>query len=162
MSGPNSLPAPALARRLAAIVYDSLLVLPLIMVCVALGLGIRKMLGSAADSLLPATLVQAITILSCIGFFSTFWLKSGQTLGMQAWRIKLVPMPGNELTFGRVVTRCGSALLSAACLGLGYWWCLFDRRKRCWHDYLSGTELQLLPKKTKKAATNEGVQPPVD
>ncbi|WOJ93885.1 RDD family protein [Congregibacter variabilis] len=147
-------PAPALPRRLAAIVYDTLLVVPLIMVCVAVGLGIRQLLGSAADSLLPATLVQIIAVFSCIGFFGTFWLKSGQTLGMQAWRIKLVPMPGNEMTFGRVVTRCVSALLSAVCLGLGYWWCLFDRRKRCWHDYLSGTELVLLPKVPKKSAKN--------
>ncbi|MDP5052838.1 MAG: RDD family protein [Congregibacter sp.] len=144
-------PAPALPRRLAAIVYDTLLVLPLIMVCVAAGLGLQKLLGSAADSLLPATLVQIIAILSCLGFFATFWLKSGQTLGMQAWRIKLVPMPGNELTFGRVVTRCVSALLSALCLGMGYWWCIFDGRRRCWHDYLSGTELVLLPKKPKIA-----------
>ena len=143
------LPAPALPRRLAAIVYDSLLVIPLIMVCVAIGLGIRQLLGSAADSLLPATVVQSIAILSCIGFFGVFWLKSGQTLGMQAWRLKLVPMPGNELSFGRVVTRCLSALLSALCLGIGYWWCLVDKRKRCWHDYLSGTELVLMPKKAK-------------
>lgn len=144
-----TLPAPALPRRLAAIVYDTLLVVPLIMVCVGAGLGIRHLLGSAADSLLPAVLVQSIAIFSCIGFFGIFWLKSGQTLGMQAWRLKLVPMPGNEITFGRVVTRCLSALLSLACLGMGYWWCLFDRRKRCWHDYLSGTELVLLPKKAK-------------
>ncbi len=151
----QTLPAPALPRRLAAIVYDTLLVLPLVMVCVAAGLGIRQLLGSAADSLLPATLVQTIAVLSCVGFFGTFWLKSGQTLGMQAWRIKLVAMPGNEMTFGRVVTRCLSALLSAACLGLGYWWCIFDRRKRCWHDYLSGTELVLLPKKPKKTKDGE-------
>lgn len=140
---------PGLPRRLAAIVYDTLLVLPMIMVCVAIALGLRKLLGGAADALLPAALVQAIAVLCCIGFFAVFWLKSGQTLGMQAWRIKLVAMPGNELTFGRVVTRCGSALFSAACLGMGYWWCLFDRRNRCWHDYLSGTELVLLPKKKK-------------
>ncbi|EAQ99403.1 RDD family protein [Congregibacter litoralis] len=151
----DTLPAPALPRRLAAIVYDSLLVIPLIMVCVAIGLGIRQLLGSAADSLLPATVVQMIAVFSCIGFFGVFWLKSGQTLGMQAWRLKLVPMPGNELSFGRVVTRCLSALLSALCLGLGYWWCLFDKRKRCWHDYLSGTELVLLPKKSKKSKKPE-------
>jgi uncharacterized RDD family membrane protein YckC len=156
----QTLPAPALPRRLAAIIYDALLVLPLVMVCVAAGLGIRQLLGSAADSLLPATLVQTIAVFSCIGFFGSFWLKSGQTLGMQAWRIKLVAMPGNELTFGRVVTRCVSALLSALCLGLGYWWCIFDRRKRCWHDYLSGTELVLLPKKPKKEKASKRPKEP--
>jgi uncharacterized RDD family membrane protein YckC len=119
------------------------------MACVAAAMGIRQVLGSAADELLPPILVQSLVVICCVGFFAVFWLKSGQTLGMQAWRIKLVPMPGYDLTFGRAVTRCGSALLSVACLGMGYWWCLFDRRRRCWHDYLSGTELVLLPKKPK-------------
>lgn len=144
----DQLPAPGLLRRLAAIVYDTLLVVPLVMACVALALGLRKLLGGAADTLLQPWIVQSMAIGCFIGFFGVFWLKSGQTLGMQAWRIKLVPMAGNELTFGRVVTRCGSALLSAAFLGLGYLWCLVDRRGRTWHDYLSGTELVLLPKKS--------------
>ena len=147
----DALPAPALPRRLAAMVYDTLLVVPLVMACVAGALALRRVLGAAADSLLPPWIVQAIAVLCCVGFFAVFWLKSGQTLGMQAWRIKLVPMRGNELTFGRVVTRCGSALLSAACFGLGYLWCVVDRRGRTWHDYLSGTELVLLPKRQRGA-----------
>lgn len=144
--------APGLLRRLAAIVYDTFLVIPLIMVSVASAMGLRLLLGSSADELVPPWVVQSIAIVACIGFFSVFWLKNGQTLGMQAWRIKLVASQGNELSFGRTVTRCGSALLSAACLGLGYLWCLVDKRRRCWHDYLSGTELVLTPKKTKKKA----------
>jgi uncharacterized RDD family membrane protein YckC len=146
----GSLPTPGLLRRLAAIIYDTLLVVPLIMVCVGATLLARKALGAAGEDLLPPFLVRSIVVLCCVGFFSVFWLKSGQTLGMQAWRIRLVPSPGNELTFGRTVTRCGSALLSAACLGLGYLWCLFDRRGRSWHDLLSGTELELLPKRSRK------------
>lgn len=143
------LPPPGLLRRLIAMVYDTLLVIPLIMAVTAVILGIRHLLGEVADDLLPPAVVQSIAIFCCIGFFSIFWLKSGQTLGMQAWRLKLVPMAGNELSFGRVVTRCGGALLSAACFGLGYLWCLVDRRRRCWHDYLSGTELVLLPKSSR-------------
>ena len=146
---PATLPAPGLARRLAAIVYDTLLVVPMLMATVGVALGVRAALGGAADTLLPPIVVQTLAILCCIGFFSTFWLKSGQTLGMQAWRIRLVASPGNELTFGRSVTRCGAALLSAACFGAGYLWCLIDRRRRTWHDMLSGTELQLLPKRRK-------------
>lgn len=144
---------PGLPRRLMAMLYDTLLVLPLIMASVAVATGLRALLGdTAAEQLLPPWVVQCIAICCCIGFFAVFWLKGGQTLGMQAWRIKLVPMPGNELTFGRVVTRCCSAILSAACFGAGYLWCLIDRRGRYWHDYLSGTELTLLPKQGKENA----------
>jgi uncharacterized RDD family membrane protein YckC len=148
MSG-TDYPAPGLLRRLAAMVYDAFLVIPLLMFVVALAMGLRELLGEGGEELLSPMLVQSLTVLSVVGFFSAFWLKGGQTLGMQAWRIRLVASAGNELTFGRTVTRIGAALLSAACLGMGYWWCLIDRRKRSWHDHLSGTELVLLPKKNK-------------
>ena len=150
-----SLPAPGLLRRLAAMLYDTLLLIPVLMLLVAIALGLRQWSGGGDDELLAGWLVQSLAVLCYIGFFTGFWLKGGQTLGMQAWRIKLVPMPGNELSFGRAVTRCTSALLSLACAGMGYLWCLVDRRKHTWHDYLSGTQLVLLPKnkKTKKKKT---------
>lgn len=137
-------------------VYDTFLVLPLIMVVAALALGVRYLLGDAtAETLLPPWIVRTVALLSCVAFFCAFWLKGGQTLGMQAWRIKLVPAAGNELTFGRAVTRLGSAVLSAGCFGLGYLWCLVDRRNRSWHDLLSGTELVLLPKRSKAKGGNK-------
>jgi uncharacterized RDD family membrane protein YckC len=91
-------------------------------------------------------------VLGVAGFFCLFWLKSGQTLGMQAWRIKLVDFNGQPPSFPKVVMRCLGAALSFACLGLGYWWCLVDRKKRYWHDYISRTELVLLPKPGKNGA----------
>ncbi|MEM6605778.1 MAG: RDD family protein [Pseudomonadota bacterium] len=151
-------PAPSLLRRVAAIVYDSLLVIPLVMACVAAALGAKVSMGSAGEDVLSPFVVQGVAVTACIGFFSVFWLKSGQTLGMQAWRIKLVPTTGNELTFGRVVTRCGSALLSFACLGVGYLWCMVDPKRRTWHDHLSGTELILLPKSSRDKRSNAGVE----
>ena len=142
---------PALPRRLAAMLYDTLLVLPLVMVSVALMLGLRIVLTGAPvdDTLEPLNpyLVQAISVLTVMAFFCWFWLKSGQTLGMQAWRIKLVDFHGKPPTLWRVALRCLAAVLSIACVGLGYLWCLVDRRRRYWHDYLSGTELVLLPKR---------------
>lgn len=146
------IPHPALPRRLAALVYDTLLVLPIIMLSVFLGMLVRSFLpmalpvdGSQSAALHPV-LVQGIAIVTVTGFFCWFWLRGGQTLGMQAWRIKLVNFEGEAPTPRQAIVRALSALLSAACLGLGYWWCLVDSRQRYWHDYLSGTELILLPK----------------
>ncbi|MEP4484439.1 MAG: RDD family protein [Halioglobus sp.] len=153
---------PALPRRLIAMLYDTLLVLPLIMLSVAISLGLYgallKLTGGSLDALsLNPHLVQAIAFLTCVGFFSAFWLKSGQTLGMQAWRIKLISSNDGETANSRqALVRCGGALLSAACLGLGYLWCLVDRNHRYWHDYLSGTELILLPKLDKTKARDSG------
>ena len=135
-----------------AMLYDTLLVLPIIMFNVAIALGLQGALlsasgGSTEAVALPALAVQAIALITVIGFFSIFWLKSGQTLGMQAWRIKLVRCDGADISLHDCVVRCLAALLSALCLGIGYLWCLFDREKRSWHDRLSKTELQLLPKR---------------
>ena len=154
---PETLPPPGLLRRLAAMLYDTLLVLPLIMLAVALSLGLYvalvKLTGGVADpdALSPA-LRQVIIVVTVIGFFSIFWVKNGQTLGMQAWRIKLVTVDGEALTMKHCLLRALGAMLSIACLGLGYLWCLFDRQKRYWHDSLSGTRLVLLPKRNKKSA----------
>ena len=146
-------PSPFLLRRLAAMVYDTLLVLPLIMVSVALFMGARTLLwGPAVDDTaaqLDPIIVQLVALVCTTGFFCAFWVKSGQTLGMQAWRIKLVNFSGEVPNIRQGVMRCLGAVLSAACLGLGYLWCLVDRNGRYWHDYLSGTELILLPKREK-------------
>jgi uncharacterized RDD family membrane protein YckC len=140
-------PSPFLLRRLAAMVYDTLLVLPLIMASVAVFMGVRTLLlGSPGEGevvQLDANLVRLVALVTVIAFFCWFWIKNGQTLGMQAWRIKLVTFSGEK------PGAKASVLRSAACLGLGYLWCLVDRRGRYWHDYISGTELVLLPKREK-------------
>ena len=169
MTDDGTLPSPLLPRRLAALTYDILLVLPLIMTCVALVMGVRTLLGlGPADDgtvQLDANLVRLLALLTAMAFFCWFWLKNGQTLGMQAWRIKLVTLTGAAPGPGQVVLRSLTAPLSAACLGLGYLWCLVDRNRYYWHDYLSGTKLVLLPanKKTKKSkaqqAADSGAKP---
>ncbi len=129
--------------------YDSLLVVAVVAVTHALALGVQvKVLGSETHALHPHV-AQVLLVVSVFGFFSLFWLKQGQTLGMQAWRIQLTDFHGAPPTLGKVLVRCVGATLSAACLGLGYLWCLLDPHHRYWHDYLSRTELRLLPKRAK-------------
>jgi uncharacterized RDD family membrane protein YckC len=154
MTETTQIERPSLLRRLAAIVYDTFLVLPLVMLAVAIGLGLRTALGlepydDSRVSILDANLVRLIELSSVIAFFCYFWLKNGQTLSMQAWRIKLVNSAGGEIRFYQAVVRALGAALSALCLGAGYWWCLIDTQGKTWHDYLSGTELILLAKKEK-------------
>jgi len=142
--------SPSLPRRLTAMLYDALLVVAVIAVVNALALGIVVRVTAGEQQVLPAHLVQLLTAVSIVGFFSVFWLNGGQTLGMQAWRIKLVDFQGRPPTAGKVLLRCLGAFLSAACLGLGYLWCLIDHNSRYWHDYLSRTQLILLPKRAKE------------
>lgn len=138
--------SPSLPRRLTAMLYDTFLVIALAGVLNALALGVVVRATGGEQQLLNAHVVQILTVISTIGFFCVFWLKSGQTLGMQAWRIRLVDFEGKPPTAGKAIMRCLGAFLSVSCLGLGYLWCLVDNNKRYWHDYLSRTELILLPK----------------
>jgi len=149
----TALPSPSLLRHLAALVYDTLLVIALLFAGVALGTGVQYKL-TGQETLAPVY-VWLIIALSFVGFYSLFWLTGGQTLGMQAWRMKLVCTGGGELTAGRVLLRCAAAVLSLACLGLGFLWKLVDPDRRYWHDRLSGTHLVLLPKKARKSGGDE-------
>lgn len=154
---------PSLARRLTAMLYDGLLVIALVAVANALALGITHQLSGGNIDTLPPLAVRIVTVVSVFGFFCVFWVKEGQTLGMQAWRIKLIPAvaesgteePGStvhgKITLTQALLRCCAACLSLACLGLGYLWCLFDAEGRYWHCRLSGTQLVLLPKSNQAA-----------
>ncbi len=138
---------PSLARRLTAMLYDSLLIIALVAVVNAIGLGIAHQLSGGTQETLGPWTVRLLTLASVFGFFCIFWHKQGQTLGMQAWRIKLVADDGGPVSLARGLLRCSAAVLSLACFGLGYLWCLFDSQKRYWHCRLSGTHLVLLPKR---------------
>jgi uncharacterized RDD family membrane protein YckC len=148
----SELASPALPRRLAALLYDTCLVLPLIMASTALAMaihmGISGESGNAEDvQALNAYAVRALALLAATGFYCGFWLLKGQTLGMQAWRIRLRSFRGSKVQPQQALLRCLGALVSLLPAGAGYWWCLFDRNNRYWHDYISGTELELLPKR---------------
>ncbi len=143
--------SPNLLRRMAALIYDTFLILPLIMLLVAIAMGLQLVAGggTSAEPIDPV-LVQLLSVLAVMGFYIAFWRIKGQTLGMQAWRIQLRSFEGGEVSAGRCLLRCLGAVLSLIPLGLGFWWCLLDRRNRYWHDYLSRTELQLLAKSDKQ------------
>jgi len=148
MEDSDSLQPPSLLRRLTAILYDSLLLIALVAVVNAAGLGLAYQLSGGTQETLGPNIVRLLSLASVIAFFCVFWRKEGQTLGMQAWRIKLVSSDGGKVTFARGFVRCAAAALSLACLGLGYLWCLFDSEGRYWHCRLSGTRLILLPKRS--------------
>lgn len=90
-------------------------------------------------------LTQVYLLAICLLFFGWFWVHGGQTLGMRAWRLKVVNPDGTTVTWRRAVIRFFSALLSWIPLGLGYLWVLVDKEKRAWHDHLSDTFVTLVP-----------------
>ena len=124
------------------------------MLVVALATGLHVAVTGTAGSddysaTLPAWFVQAISVLTVVGFYCFFWRNGGQTLGMKAWRVRLRNRDGGDISPTAALLRCAAAVVSLLPAGLGYWWCLIDREKLYWHDRISGTELELLPKPEK-------------
>ena len=74
-------------------------------------------------------------------FFCTFWVRGGQTLGMRAWRIRVVRNDGGALTYAQALARFGAGLVALVPAGLGLWWSLLDAAKRGWHDRWTGTRV---------------------
>jgi uncharacterized RDD family membrane protein YckC len=137
-----------LPRRLAAMFYDTLLLLALLMVATALFLPFTG--GEAIDPhTQPALeLVYRLVLLVLVaGFFGLFWTRRGQTLGMATWRLRVEREDGRLLTWGDSLRRLGWALVSLLPLGLGFAWLLVDPERRAWHDRLSGTRVVVLPKR---------------
>lgn len=141
----------ALWRRLAAMSYDAVLLAGVLVVASAivtlpLGLGLGR---EAADALFRSAWFRWPFFLYCVGvlagFHLWFWTHGGQTLGMRAWRVRVVRADGAPLTAGDAARRYLAAALSLLPLGMGFWWALLDPARLAWHDRLSGTRLIRVP-----------------
>ncbi|MFO1419122.1 MAG: RDD family protein [Methylotetracoccus sp.] len=122
-------------RRLAALVYDFLLLVALWFVATAVILPLNQ--GEAFQPRHWAYLAYLATL--AFLFFGWCWTHGGQTLGMRAWSLRLLRTDGGPIDWSVAARRFGGAVVSLACGGLGYLWILIDRRDRAWHDRWSGT-----------------------
>ena len=127
----------SLARRLAAALYDALLVVALMFIAT---FPFLAFFGDATHGWRRHVLQGWIVVV--IGaYFVWFWTRGGQTLPMKTWHIRLVRVDGMPVNVARAVHRYVIALLGTAALGLGFAWALVDRDRQFLHDRLSGTAL---------------------
>ncbi|MES9831439.1 MAG: RDD family protein [Candidatus Thiodiazotropha sp. DIVDIV] len=133
---------PGLLRRLGAIFYDALLLTALVFVATAI---VTLPFGNPSGNWLLIFQLFVFEIIPLL-FFVGFWVWGGQTLGMRAWRLKLVRMDGRPVGWGDALKRHFAAILSILSIGLGFIWIVFDPEKMAWHDKLSQTRLVLLEK----------------
>ena len=142
MDAPAQRSPAGLLRRLAAGVYDLLLVAGLSMI-----LGIAIVILRGGTPIAPGTAwFQALLLCLAGVFYAGFWSRGGQTLGMRSWRLRVEQCDGSPLDLRTALLRFAAMLLSLAAAGLGIAWILVDGEKRAWHDRLTGTRVVLLPK----------------
>ena len=124
--------------RIVASVYDFFLLL-----------GVWFLVGSIAlwlnggNTLNPA-LGMLIVFLSGWAFFAYFWIKNGQTLGMQVWKFRIINTDTSQdkitlkQTFLRYTVNCGILAL----LGIPLFLIYVNSKKLAVNDILSMTKLE--------------------
>lgn len=151
------LPFAGVGRRLAALVYDILIIAGLLMVYGFVAL----LISSAVVGLecnpesvdytpcMSGSLLQLGMLAVIAGYFFWSWRAAGQTIGMRAWRLLLASPEGMQLSWRQCALRAVTAPFSLACLGLGYFWGWTRRDRASWHDLASNSQVRVLPKKKK-------------
>ena len=134
-------PAP-LWRRLAAALYDGLLLAALWMVAAMLDALVRGIAGLPYN----VHVLRAWLFLVGFAFCGWFWTHGGQTLGMRAWRLHLRRSDGQPVGWVTALSRYAFAWLAWLPAGAGVLLSAIDPQQRSWHDRLSGTAVILLPK----------------
>lgn len=149
-------------RCLTALAYESLLILALLLV----GGGIFSLLFSRfAGSQIEFVFVMGLVF----GYFAYCWRKSGQTLSMKVWRLRVVSDDGSPMTWRQIGWRFGCGLIAFFPLApawavakyvpsykwvmyaayawaiLPYLWAWFDPKRKFLQDRLAKTKIIMVP-----------------
>jgi uncharacterized RDD family membrane protein YckC len=152
--------APGLARRLACLVYEGVLLFGVVMA----GGYLYSVLTQQRHALQGQTGLQAFLFALLAVYFVWFWSHGGQTVAMKTWHIRVVDRFGSPVTAARALARyvlswvwfvpalatvhllgLRAGLPVSAALGIGVLgyaalaWLRPDRQY--WHDAACGTRL---------------------
>ena len=161
-------------RHLLAMVYDLFLIIPLLMVTSGLLLAIHGPAETATARSVPAWQQWGLAYVALIAFYGTFWRQKGQTLGMQAWRVKLVSSRQvSKVTWNQAAARVTVASIpfvlalmpylvfdinnaglwiyisTAVIASSGFWWRFANTERLYLHDLATHSELRLIPARKK-------------
>lgn len=137
-------------RRLVAWIYDALIVVAILILAGAIGMGVAvAFYGAKAvteTGLLTENPVYFSWLLFCWFYYYYYcWSKTGQTLAMKTWRMQLLTQDGTPIAMHQALIRFFTGFF-----GLGNITALLPNRWTL-HDYLSKTRIVVLPKTSKSA-----------
>ncbi len=131
-ASPGGMPTPPLRRRLACLLYESVLVFAVVFFAAL----VYSVLTDQRHALAGRHGLGAIAFVLAPGaYFTWYWSQTGQTLPMQTWRIRVLSAQGERLSRWRALLRFIAAwlwFLPALLLAWGLGW------------HSSGTRLSLL------------------
>lgn len=162
-------PTPSLRRRLAAFVYEGVVLFGVVMFA-----GLVYGLATQQRHALVGLNGLQLFVFAVLGlYFTWFWSHGGQTVAMKTWRIRLLTKCGTQVPAARALlryvlswlwfgpalawshasgVRSGAQVAAALIVGvLAYAGSsLLNRQQQYWHDLLSGTRLVQCPTPTRR------------
>jgi uncharacterized RDD family membrane protein YckC len=141
------LPSAGVLRRLGAMLYDFILIVALMALVTFLLLPLTGGEAVYTDRIGHWEYAyQALLGLIVFVFHGFCWTRSGQTLGMLAWRLRIEREDGSLLSWWDVAKRLVAATVSLTLALAGYLWIWVDRDKLAWPDRWTRTRVIVLPK----------------
>ncbi len=130
-------PTPGIARRLASMLYESLVVFAVLLIGFLLPQILLSAYGLGTSNRLLWLHVLALLML----YFVWFWLHGGQTLPMKTWKLRLTSADGKTLRPLQAILRYLAAWPSILFFGIGVFWAVFDKERQFLHDRIAGTRI---------------------
>jgi uncharacterized RDD family membrane protein YckC len=127
----------------AAFIYDLLIIMALSFLLSAV---FTMLAGEGFYQYEPwRSLFQLVWVLMIAGYYGYSWQKSGQTIGMKAWRLRVVRQDGSRLNNKDILTRLSAATLNVLLLNLG-WLGYLSKAGLSLTDKLSATRIERIEK----------------
>ena len=133
-------------RRFAALIYDAFLLAALLIIYTFASLvftGGHAILRGTAGPWYYLYCAGEVGVVAA--YYILNWLRSGQTLGMRAWRLRAVGVSGRLMSVRCAVLRAVFGFFAWAPAALGVLWLYADPEHLPLHDRLSGTRVVRLP-----------------
>lgn len=132
---------PGFFRYIAAIFYDLILVIAVLFFATAIVLPFNQ--GEAIQStfLFPLYLLGVSFV-----FYGWFWTHGGQTLGLRVWKLRLVTSSQTDISWKQAFIRYLTACCSWLLFGMGFFWRLWQKDSKTWHDLSSQSMIVFLKK----------------
>ncbi|MDH5435183.1 MAG: RDD family protein [Gammaproteobacteria bacterium] len=128
---------PGLFKRLAAILYDGMLLFGVLFFA-----SLLVMVFVDEPAHLSSHLWYRLYLIGvCYFYFAFAWTRTGQTLGLKTWQLRIQQPDGENITWLQSMIRFAGAIVSWLAFGLGFLWIVVDKKNMAWHDYLSKTEV---------------------
>ena len=125
---------PGFFRYLSAIFYDLILLIAVLLLATA----IFHALNQGTVSILSSLIVFRLYLVGVsFLFYGWFWTHGGQTLGLRAWRLRLVNHQQKDINWKQALTRYLTACIAWLILGLGIFWRLWQKDHKTWQDLSS-------------------------